>query len=651
MLLTDMVGYTTLTRRDGPLALELLEESRTLIRSQLHALGGLEIKTIGDAVLAEFPGAADAARCAIAIQQAVQARNAKVPPSHAVHLRIGVHIDFVVHRDGDVYGDGVNIVSRVEPMARPGQVCITEPVRLALEEDLSTQVVPLGPRSLRGLAEPIELYELVCSEGPTRVPPSADARDTRPAIAVLPLMNLSADPENEFFSDGMTEELIGALSQSKGLRVISRTSVFSLKGKELGIRAIGELLNVDTVLEGSVRRSGDRVRISVQLIDTHEDTPRWSERFDRELRDVFAIQDEIARAIAATLEVTLHTGPSRPWAARTDDLEAYTLYLKGRFYWNQRTEKGLRQAIDCFERAIQMSPHYALAYSGLADAFTVLPDYSTFNPEEAYRRADAAARRALELDQQLAEAHASMADVKLLYEWDWVGAEEGLQRAIRLSPGYATAYHWYGHCLLYTGRFEEAIVWFEQAVEMDPLSVVVHSNLGLALYAAGHHLRGVAALNRALEIAPDFAIAQLFLGLVRTALGQLPEARAAFSEARRSMVTNTAPADIGMTLIDLMTGNTVEGRNRLQTLEQRATEGLASPTWIALVYAGLGANDEAFSWLERAYGQRDSMLRYLLVLHVFDNLKGDARYTQLVSALRLPLLRSDTGATGQPRTA
>ncbi len=644
MLLTDMVGYTALTRRDGPLALELLEESRAVIRAQLHAHGGCEVKTIGDAVLAEFERADDAVGSAIAIQQNLQVRNTKAPPSHAVHLRIGVHLDTIVHRDGDVYGDGVNIVSRVEPMARPGQVCITEPVRLALERKPSTPMMPLGPRSLRGLTEPMELYELVCSEGPGRAPPAAGGGDSRPSIAVLPLMNLSSEPENEFFSDGMTEELIGALSRSKGLRVISRTSAFSLKGKELGVRAIGELLNVDTVLEGSVRRFGDRVRISVQLIDTHEDTPRWSERYDREIRDVFTIQEEIAQAIAETLEVTLRAGPRRPLTANTDDLEAYTFYLKGRFYWNQRTEKGLHQAISCFERAIRRNPDYALAYSGLADAFTVLPDYTTFNREEAYRRSVAAARRALQLDEGLAEAHASMADIKLLYEWDWIGAEEDLQRAIRLSPGYTTAYHWYGHCLLYTGRFEEAGVWFEQALDMDPLSVIVHSNLGLALYAAGHRQRALAALERALEIAPDFGIAQLYLGLLHIALGRMPDARTAFGEARRNLGHNTAPADVGLTLVDMMTGNITDGRARLEQVELRAARGGAPPTWVALVYAGLGSTDDAFAWLQRALGERDNMLRFLRVLHPFDTLKGDARYTELLRELRLPLLAGDTHA-------
>ncbi len=633
ILLTDMVGYTTLTRNDGPLALDLLEQSRKLIRAQLARHRGREIKTIGDAVLAEFSDTADAVRCAVSIQQALAARNARLPPAQSIVLRIGVHRGEVVHQDGDIYGDAVNVVSRVEPLARPGQVCLTDKAWEAVEGSIPWTPEPLGLRSLRGLPEPVELYEITCSEGQPPRRGLEEGADSHPVIAVLPLLNLSADPENEFFSDGMTEELIAALSQMKGLRVISRTSAFSLKGKHIGIREIGELLGADAVLEGSVRRSESRVRITAQLIDAQDDTHLWARSFDRELMDVFGIQEEIARAIAQALEVELLDRPARQRATGGENLEAYTLYLKGRFCWNQRTQMGLKRAIVYFERAIQADPDYALAYSGLADAFTVLPDYSTFPADEAYRRARAAATRALELDEHLAEAHASLADVKLLYEWDWRAAEEGLQQAIRLSPGYATAYHWYGHCLLYTGRFEEASVWLEQALQMDPLSVVAHSTLGIAYYAAGDHQRALAALRRAFEIDPKFAIAEVYLGLSQLALGHFAEALETFGRARAHMEDNTALADAGIALAHALAGEDAQARELLENLRVRAESSAVSPFWIAVVYAGLGEADEAFRWLDHAYRERDSMLRFLLVVRVFDPLRSDARYPELVGKL------------------
>src|SRR5947207_2917808 len=299
------------------------------------------------------------------------------------------------------------------------------------------------------------------------------------SLAVLPFVNASADPENEYLCDGVTDELINALTKVEGLRIASRTSVFALKGKPQGIRAIGSLLGVSAVLEGTVRKSGDRLRITVQLAAADDGRTLWSERYDRRLDDVFAVHDEIARTIVSTLRTTFLADIADPTPRRyTDNVQAYSLYLKGRFCWNKRSQEGVREAIAYFEQAIDHDPAYTLAYSGLSDSYALQVDYRGGPVTEGYALARRYALKALELDDNLPQAHTSLAWVQFAYDWDWEAAERSYRRALELNPAYATGHHWYSFVLLVTGQADQALVEAHTALELDPSSISIRRGLG-----------------------------------------------------------------------------------------------------------------------------------------------------------------------------
>jgi serine/threonine-protein kinase len=327
-----------------------------------------------------------------------------------------------------------------------------------------------------------DLARALVPSAPTEV---VAASRTERSIAVLPFANLSPDPENEYFADGMTDELINALAKVPGLRVVSRTSAFAFKGRQQDVRTIGGQLNVECVLEGSVRRAGRRLRTAVQLVNVADGYQLWSETFDREMEDVFAIQDEISRGIVSALKLRLlGEGPGLLVKSATADFEAYTLYLKGRLLWNRRSDDALRHGLAHFEQALARDPNYALAQVGLADSYVLLGFYTALAPAEAFPRAQAAAETALRLDPALGEAYPALAYVKMYYEWDWTGALRAFRQAIERNPNYATAHQWLGNCLAILGRFDESVASFQRAVELDPLSAIKNAALGW-----GHYFR------------------------------------------------------------------------------------------------------------------------------------------------------------------
>ena len=630
--LADFVGYTSLSRRNLELAIVLLEEMRTLIRRSLERHRGHEIKTIGDALLAEFADPHDAVRCALDVQDRLSDRNEEAAPERTIRVRIGVHEGPIVYRGGDVYGDGVNLAARLQPLAAPGGVCLSETVYDQVKSDVDVPTFPMGPHALRGLDEPMPLYQLLMS-GPS--PSGRASINGRPAVAVLPFTALGDDPDTAYVADGLTDELIGVLSRLKGVKVISRTSAFSLKGTSMDLPTIAQTLEVDHVLEGSVRQARGRVRVTVQLVRATDELTLWSETYDRALAHVFDLEEDLAERIVESLQLRLLGG--RELVARaTDDLAAYTAYLKGRYLWNRRTEQSLRQAIDCFQDAIERDPDFALAHVGLADAHCVLPDYSAYPPQEAFRQARDAARKARELDPFLAEAHASRANIRLLHEWDWAGAEADFRHAIQLNAGYAVAQHWYAHCLLYTGRIDEAIAWLEQALSLDPLSMVVHSTYALALYAARRHGEAEAALQQAIELDPNFGLAHLYLALVYVEQDRLSEALEIVDAAGGQLGSGGGLVEALRATVCARHADTDRAWAIVDDLVERARSGDASPVTIAVAYGTLGELDAAFAWIERAYEGRDSLLRFLKVLPAFDPLRADPRYEWWLEQLGLP---------------
>ena len=463
---------------------------------------------------------------------------------------------------------------------------------------------------------------------------SSEAAATR-AIAVLPLANASGDPDSEYFSDGMTEELITALAKIEGLPVASRTSVFALKGVREDVRAVGARLNVSTVLEGSVRKAGSRIRVTVQLTRVADGRSLWSERYDREMADVFAVQDDIARTIVATLRSTLLRDFGDPVPVRyTANVRAYNLYLKGRYWWNRRSQASIAEGINYFEQAIQEDPGYALAYTGLADSYALQVDYRGAPVREGMERAKTEARRALGLDETLAEAHTSLAWVTFIYDWDWAGAGREFRRALELNPRYSVARQWHSWFLMAMGRVDAALEEGRLAAELDPASVSIRRSLGWLYSYARHPDHALEHLRRALSMNPTAEENHRLLGLAYLQLGQYDEAVAAF---RESIAGSESPAlaTAGLGVVAAARGRPDEARHVLASLEEASGAGYVSPVAFAMVYAALGEKTAAFAQLDRCYDERRGWLAYMRVEPALDQLRDDPRYARLLERMRL----------------
>ena len=455
------------------------------------------------------------------------------------------------------------------------------------------------------------------------------------SLAVLPFVNGSADPENEYLCDGVTDELINALTKVEGLRIASRTSVFALKGKPQDIRAIGALLGVSAVLEGTVRKADDRLRITVQLAAADDGRTLWSERYDRRLDDVFAVHDEIARTIVSTLRTTFLADIADPTPRRyTDNVQAYSLYLKGRFCWNKRSQEGVREAIAYFEQAIDHDPGYALAYSGLSDSYGLQVDYRGVPVTEGYKLARRYALKALELDDTLPEAHTSLAWVQFAYDWDWAAAERSYRRALELNPAYATGHHWYSFVLLVTGQADQALVEAHTALELDPSSLSIRRGLGWLYYYTRRYEAAVYHLRRAIAMNPTSEDTYRILGLVLTQQGAYDEAERAFREAiTLSPELSYATAGVGHVLA--LRGRRREAEALLAQLEARARDHYVSPVAFCIVHLGLRNTDQVFTWLERAYQDRRGWLTYLKVDPMLDVVKDDPLFAEFVKRMKL----------------
>ena len=456
------------------------------------------------------------------------------------------------------------------------------------------------------------------------------------SLAVLPLENLSRDPEQEYFAEGMTDALIAELSQISALRVISRTSVMRYKGTQKPLPEIARELRVDGVVEGSVQREGDWVRIRAQLIYAPRDMHLWARSYDRELRDVLALESSVARAIADEIQVKVTPQEqARLSAALQVNPEAYEDYLRGRYEWNKRTAEGLRGAIQFFQQVIAKDPRYALAYAGLADSyFSLAYSVEVQSPREAVPKARAAAAKALALDGTLAEAHAALGAIRFFHDWDWAGAENEFKHAIALNPGYATAHHWYGLYLEWMGRIPEATAELQRAQQLDPLSLIISVNVSSAYYVAHDYSRAVEQLRNTIELDPDFWLAYWNLGAVLIALKQYPEAIADLRKAVELSGGNTgALAALGYGYA--AAGERSKAEQVLQELTNLSKRRYVSPAHMAYVEIGLGNNDQAFAWLEKAYQERLGFLVELKVDPLLDRLRPDPRFRDLLRRLNL----------------
>ncbi|HYR74716.1 MAG TPA: tetratricopeptide repeat protein [Pyrinomonadaceae bacterium] len=454
------------------------------------------------------------------------------------------------------------------------------------------------------------------------------------SLAVLPLVNVSPDAEMEYFSDGITESIINALSQLPKLRVVPRSTVFRYKGPEMDPQQIGRELGVRAVLTGRVLHFGERLIVNAELIDVANESQLWGEQYNRKPADIFEVQEEISREISQKLLSKLSGEEHKRLTKRhTHDTEAYRHYLKGRFYWNKRTEENFRKGIENFREAIELDPNYALAYAGLADSYILLAFYGSEAPNEMMPKGKAAAVTALELDDSLAEAHNSLAYIYFTNEWNWSAAEKEFKKAIRLNPKYATVHHWYAFKLAATGRHDDAVAEMKLARELDPLALIINAEVGWAYYFGRRYDKAIEQFQKTLEMDPSFSVNRMFFGLAYTQQERFPEA---ISELRKAVELSG-----GSLLMKAILGHAygrAGDRKAAEKIIAELTEtstGYISAYNVALIYAGLGDRENALSWLARAVEQHDLFLAWMNVEPMFDSVRADPRFADLVKRIGL----------------
>jgi eukaryotic-like serine/threonine-protein kinase len=465
----------------------------------------------------------------------------------------------------------------------------------------------------------------------------ADGTDAEPlpSIAVLPFLNMSADKENEYFCDGLSEELINALSHIRELRVAARTSAFAFKGKEADIREVGGKLNVGVVLEGSVRKSGQRLRITAQLINVQDGYHLWSGQFDREMKDIFDIQEEISLTIVDHLKLKLLKGEKEKILKRhTDDPEAYETYLKGLYFWRRRYERGLQKSLQYFQQAAEKDPGYALPHVGIADAYGILGVYGYMAPHPAYSRAGAAANRALEIEPELGEVYASLGWIAMWYDRDWPAAERHFLKAIQLKPDYPEAHLWYGNLLTSTGRFDEAIREMRKGKDLEPLEPAPATHVGWALFFARRFDESIDELRNVVASDPEFSLPYMWLSANFLAKGMGAEAIA----AARKFVELTAESVIGISVLGSaygFAGMKDEALRVLERLDGQSKDRYVGPLFRSMVWSGLGEKDKALEYLEQAYLEKESGMAWLGVHPLFDFLRSEPRFQTLLRKMKL----------------
>jgi adenylate cyclase len=636
-MFTDMVGSTASAQANESQALQLRAEQERLVRPLFAAHQGREVKSMGDGFLAEFDSALKAVQCAIDIQHHVHERNSRqgVVP---IQLRIGVHLGDVEQLENDIFGDAVNIASRLEPLAPPGGVCISGEVVSQIRNKIPNHLEKLPPTALKGVRVPIDVYRVVLPwQGDATEGPSAASKGLR--IVVLPFMNLSPNPSDAYFASGITEELISSVSRIRELSVISRTSAMRYRGGSKPLKEIGSELRVGYALEGSVRKSGDTVRISAQLIDVEDDRHLWSESYDRKLEDVFAVQSDVAQQVAKALKFTLVAG-ARDEIKRASprNTDAYLLYLRGRSLM-PLGHRGLAEAIRILELSIEKDPDYAPAYAALAECHT----YSAGESEtesEGLPKATRYARKAVELDPGLSEAHASLGILTIQRDLDWRAAEPELRKALELNSSNPSAHLWMGTCFMVSGRTEDALAEVRAAEQLDPLSPFVKWFVGYTLVGSRQYGEAKQKCIESLNLDHLQVYPHAILSVIHRFTSDL---EAAISEGRAAIELEP-DSQFGWEVLGAaygFAGRRDEARKALVEIENLAARGFINFCSRALVELSLGNRDEALLLLERADEVNDAGLILRFGLGVLDALSSEPRFIRIAEK-RGWKLRSNT---------
>ncbi len=632
IMFTDLVGFTRLGQEDEETALRLRREHQSILRPIFVAHHGREVKSLGDGFLIEFSSAMESVQCAVEIQQALARRNADPSAQGRILLRIGIHVGDVVGEGDDIVGDAVNVASRIEPLAEAGGVCVSSTVFDQVRNKLRLPLEKIGPRTLKNVEYPIDVYRVLLwaeSDRPGVAPSGTSAPSPDLRLAILPLANMSPDANDSYFADGLTDELITQTSKIPGLRVVPRTSVLRYRDSSKSLRDVAQELGVGFALAGSVRKAGNQLRVTVELLDPRTEARLWSSRYDRPFDDVFAIQDDIAGQIAASISAHLSPTPApgrsafAPTSRDTEDMAAYVAFLHGRkLYGEKASEETVRKALAFFEEAAARDPRFARAHLGIADSLAWLAGEGALDYRTTKARAHEEVATALRLNDSLAEAHSSLASFNVAEE-HWPEAVQEARRAIELNPSLSDPYRWLAQASAGAGNISEAVRLLETAMAIDPLDVNILAFLGRAYSYAGRSEDALAHWERIRSLVPfrtNAHLTEFYLGR-----GEYAKARETLREMERIRPTS-AWNEALRGVLAAREGDAAAAHREIERLRAR-TEGTAITTFlIGFIQFALGETEEFYRSMEIARADRTLPGLELMYSSMFDSARNDPRF-------------------------
>jgi TolB-like protein/lipoprotein NlpI len=635
IMFADIAGYTELMQQDEDLALKKIHQFKKELKSRIHEPSGEIIQYYGDGCLAIFTSSADAVSCAAAIQKDFQL-------IHDIPVRIGLHLGDILKEGGNIFGDSVNITARITGMGIPGSVLFSGSIREQLRNKPEFKCSSLGEFEFKNVKTPMEVFALANTGFP--VPSLVDIKgkfketSSEKSIAVLPFVNMSNDPDQEYFGDGIAEEIINSLSHISQLRVAGRTSSFHFKNKNPDLRLVGKNLKVKSILEGSVRKQNNKIRITAQLINVEDGFHLWSERFDCEADDIFSIQDEIALAITEKLKITLLTNEKEQVLKKpTQNQEAYDIYLKGRFYLNKRGD-GIKKGLQYFQQAIKTDPGFALAYSGMADAYSILGFYGILPPYQAMPMARTNAEKAVQLDPKNAAGFTNLGFIYMFYDWNWPAAKNELQHAMETNPTYEPALYWYSYYLSFIeGKFEESISIAKKAAEqLEPFVSLSHHVLSIVLINAGRFEEALHASQMAVELDPQSFLGYRGLGLSFT--GQKKYSNAIEAIQKAIQLSNRNPMLLSeLCWVYSITGQENEAGKILEELIARSEKEYISGLCLSAAAYYCKKTDAALQYLDKAFEQRDETLPCINVYPPAAFIRQDKQFSDYIRKMKFPV--------------
>jgi adenylate cyclase len=641
IMFTDIEGYTAIMQQDEQKAILLKDRHRLILENEHRKFNGHIIQYYGDGTLSIFISAVQAVQCALAMQQFF----CLLP---TVPVRIGLHMGDIIINDGHAFGDGVNLASRIESLGVAGSVLISDKVNDELHNQPEFKTLSMGIYQFKNIEREVEVFALVHEALVKPIPNSLKGKIVekkaapmqsaipKKSVAVLPFVNMSNDPEQEYFSDGMAEEILNSLSHLNDLKVAGRTSSFQFKGKNIDLREVGQKLGVNTVLEGSVRKQGNRLRVTVQLVNVEDGFHLWSEKYDREIDDIFAIQDEIALAVTAKLKITLLEDERALITTNpTENQEAYDFYLKGRFYWNRRGP-ALKKGLEYFSQAVQLDLEFSLAYAGIADTYALFAFYSVLPPLDVVPKAKKAAEKAIALNPLLVECHALLAFIHTFHDWDWKAARKQFEKALTISENNAPTHYWYSNYLSWVERdYDHSLEEAFKAIELEPL--ISHSNsiLSSVYVCSGDFEEARKASQKAIEIDGNTFLSYFSLCFALHGLGRDDEAIEAIKIAVNISGRHQYPL-MQLCWLYSIQGQISESQKIMDEIMVRSKTEFISALSMAVAAYYSKNYDQVSNFLEQAFEERASLLPTIAVYPLFSFLKTDPRFQPFLKRMNFP---------------